>query len=472
MAAPKNVVSELQKVAPSQIIELYELKLKTSLHGSNDTYRFHAGVNAKPTAGGIVWNGNTYQAYPVEAEGFEYNGEGQLPRPKIRVSNQLGLITALLIQVNGSTPGNDLVGATITRIRCLAKHLDAVNFPNNTNPYGTPDPTAEFPREVFYIARKTQENRDVVEFELAAAFDLAGVRAPRRLCIANICNWVYRSAECGYTGTAYFDTNDDPVNNVNDDVCSKRLAGCEARFGAVSITGSVTAGSTTLSGLTSNQLARINVGDPVNGHGIASGTTVAGKGSSTVTLSQAATSSTSLTRTGTLSADGLSIVLSSAASLRPGMQVSGSNVPGNTTIASISGNTVTLSITYNSNVRGSLATKTVTVGKGTTYEYWTVSDTSGIQVNDYAGNNSGVTTDQPQGTNVYAGTTVSAIVGNNIWLSKFSRFLEGETLTAAFWRPKTFSSATYTFGGSPIYTIRANNLLPYGSFPGVGGFYA
>jgi lambda family phage minor tail protein L len=41
-----------------------------------------------------------------------------------------------------------------------------------------------------------------VEFELAASFDLAGIRAPRRLCIANLCNWVYRSAECGYIGDA------------------------------------------------------------------------------------------------------------------------------------------------------------------------------------------------------------------------------------------------------------------------------
>ena len=472
MATPKSIVSNLQSVAPSQIIELFELRLKTSLHGSNDVYRFHAGVNAKSTAGNIVWDGNTYQAYPVEAEGFEYNGEGQLPRPKLRVSNQLGLITAVLIQVNSATPGNDLVGATLTRIRCLAKHLDAVNFSNNTNPYGTPDPTAEFPREVYYIARKTQENRDVVEFELAAAFDLAGVRAPRRLCIANLCSWTYRSAECGYTGTAYFDTNDDPVGNVNNDVCSKRLAGCEARFGAVSVTASVTAGSTTLSGLTSGQLAKINVGDPVYGHGIASGTTVASKGSSSLALSQSATSTTSITRTGTLSADGLSIVVSSASNLRPGMVVSGSNVPGNTTVASISGNTVTLSIGYNSNVRGSLTIKTVTVGKGTTYEFWTVGDTSGIQANDYAGNNSGISNDTPHGTNVYAGTQVNGIVGNDIWLTRFSRFPEGETFTAAFWRPKTFSSATYTFSGDPTYVIRANNALPFGSFPGVGGFYA
>jgi len=477
MAAPKSVVSDLQKVAPTQIIELFELKLNATLHGSGTTYRFHAGVNAKPAATAIVWNSNAYQAYPVEAEGFEYNGEGQLPRPKLRVSNQLGLITTILIQVNSSTPGNDLVGATVTRIRCLAKHLDAANFTGGVNPYGTPDPTAEFPREVFYIARKTQENRDIVEFELAAAFDLAGIRAPRRLCIANLCNWVYRSAECGYTGAAYFDDNDSPVGSLALDVCSKRLAGCEARFGAVSVTGSVTNGSNTLSGLTTAQLARINVGNPIYGHGIQSGTTVASKGSTSLTLSQAANSSSVLTRTGTLSSDGLSITFTGAnnenspANLRPGMAVSGSGIPSGATIASISGNTVNLSLGYNLNVRGTSRTTGATVDK-TSPEAWVVVNPSGIQVNDYAGNESGVTSAQPHGANVPAGLRVASISGSRITLTGQSSFDDGDTFVAIFWRPGSFSAASYTFTGSSAYTIRADASLPFGSFPGVGSFYA
>jgi len=50
------------------------------------------------------------------------------------------------------------------------------------NPFGTPDPTAEFPQEIYKIDRKSAENREVVEFELAAVFDLAGIRAPKRQC--------------------------------------------------------------------------------------------------------------------------------------------------------------------------------------------------------------------------------------------------------------------------------------------------
>ena len=32
----------------------------------------------------------------------------------------------------------------------------------------TPDPTAEFPQEIYAIDRKSAENREIVEFELAA----------------------------------------------------------------------------------------------------------------------------------------------------------------------------------------------------------------------------------------------------------------------------------------------------------------
>ena len=39
------VFSDLQKVNPSAIIELFTLALDTNLHGVNTVYRFHAGSN-------------------------------------------------------------------------------------------------------------------------------------------------------------------------------------------------------------------------------------------------------------------------------------------------------------------------------------------------------------------------------------------------------------------------------------------
>ena len=174
------VFSEVQKINPSAIIELFVLQLDTALHGANTIYRFHAGSNLNAN-GEIVFAGNSYLRFPIEATGFAYQ-RGQLPRPKVTISNATGLISSILVSVNQVTAGNDLTGSTFTRIRTMARFLDAVNFPGNTNPLGTPDPTAEFKRQIFIVDRKSAENREVVEFELAASTDMAGVRAPKRQC--------------------------------------------------------------------------------------------------------------------------------------------------------------------------------------------------------------------------------------------------------------------------------------------------
>jgi lambda family phage minor tail protein L len=140
------IVSDLQKANPSAIIEMFTLTTDATLHGSATTYRFHNGTNALSNAD-IIWAGNTYTKMPITAEGFAYQ-RGQIPRPTLTVSNALGTITAILVVVNSVTTGNDLTGATVTRIRTLARFLDNANFTGNTNPYGTPDPTAEFPQEI------------------------------------------------------------------------------------------------------------------------------------------------------------------------------------------------------------------------------------------------------------------------------------------------------------------------------------
>ena len=311
------IITDLQKINPSAIIELFTLTTDATLHGSAQTYRFHNGTSLNAN-GDIIWAGNQYLKMPIEAEGFAFR-KGQLPRPTLTVSNALGTITAILLNVNQVTTGNDLTGATVTRNRTLARYLDAINFPVTTtsttttttivdptdvetvtytvtvanvggvniflingvnnpvitmkrgstyifnqsdnsnvghplriksdaggqqttinagtlgtdatvtyepaypsapnnlryyctvhgnamgntitmndpnttteetttttsqqiNPLGTPDPTAEFPQEIYKIDRKSAENRTVVQFELAAVFDLAGIRSPKRQC--------------------------------------------------------------------------------------------------------------------------------------------------------------------------------------------------------------------------------------------------------------------------------------------------
>ena len=320
MAVP---VSALQEINPGAVIELFTLQLDTTLHGSNTIYRFHNGANLNAN-GEVVWAGNTYLRFPIECTGFEFTGTGTLPRPTISVSNIFGTLTAIMQNVNQTTVGNDLNGAKLTRIRTLARFLDAVNFapttttttstqtvadpsdaetvtytvtvvqdsggnnvfaingvqkpvitmkrgstyifnqshssnvnhplriksdaggqqttvnagtlgtdatvtyspaypsaPNDlryyctshgnnmgntitmnnpntiqqttssssttqTNPFGTPDPTAEFPQEIYFLDRKISENRDVVQWEAISALDLVNVKLPKRIATRDI----------------------------------------------------------------------------------------------------------------------------------------------------------------------------------------------------------------------------------------------------------------------------------------------
>lgn len=222
-----SVYEELSVFNPSAIIELFELRLDTNLHGSNDVFRWHSGSNQQVT-GSIVWNGETYLSVPVKAEGFEYKNTGTLPRPTLTVSNAGSLITALLLLVNATTVGNDLAGAEVRRIRTLKKFLDAVNFSGGNS---NADPYAAFPEERWFIDRKAAENRNLVSFELASKFDVAGQKLPKRQCIANVCQWQYRSSECGYTGSNFFDVNDNPAASLAQDRCGKRISSCKKRFG-------------------------------------------------------------------------------------------------------------------------------------------------------------------------------------------------------------------------------------------------
>ena len=124
------IITDLQSINPSAVIELFELTTDATLHGSTQTYRFHAGSNLNLN-GKLVFGGNEYLRFPVTAEGFAYQ-RGQIPRPSLSVSNALGTITAILLNVNAVTTGNDLTGATVKRIRTSARYIDAVNFPVTT----------------------------------------------------------------------------------------------------------------------------------------------------------------------------------------------------------------------------------------------------------------------------------------------------------------------------------------------------
>lgn len=210
------LATEIQSLSPTALIELFVVDATVAGGG---LFYFHAGTNK--LGGSVVWQGNTYHPLPVEASGFDLSAKGVLPRPKLKAANENGAMSALMVEMD------DLVGCKVIRKRTFAKYLDAVNFPGSVNP--TADQNQHFTDDHYFIERKVSESRKMVEWELSSAFDLEGVKLPRRQIINDSCVWIYKSAECGYVGTNYFDANDDSCPQASD-MCGKRLNSCRLRF--------------------------------------------------------------------------------------------------------------------------------------------------------------------------------------------------------------------------------------------------
>lgn len=206
-----NLPETLQQLDAGAIIELF--RISTIPIGGTDIISFHAGTNAVQAS--IWWQGVEYQPFPVEADGFDKSTRGTLPRPRLRIANVTGILSAVVIEFD------DLVGARVTRHRTFAQYLD-----------GQPgaDPLQALPNDVYYVEKKISENKVMVEFELASAMDLMGQQLPARDIVAQMCSSFYRGPECGYTAAVYFNVRNESVGTLAEDVCSKTVAGCKCRF--------------------------------------------------------------------------------------------------------------------------------------------------------------------------------------------------------------------------------------------------
>lgn len=173
----------------------------------------------------IVWKGQQYQSYPIKADGFELSGQGASNRPKLTVSNVMGLVTGL------AEKHNQLVGAVVTRRQTYAQFLDAVNF-NAGN--SKADKTQEIVSK-YLIERLSSLNAEMAVFELSAPSEADGAVIPARVMLANVCVWQYRGAECGYTGKPVADRFGMPTSDPAQDACGGRLLDCQARFGKTAV---------------------------------------------------------------------------------------------------------------------------------------------------------------------------------------------------------------------------------------------
>jgi lambda family phage minor tail protein L len=204
-----------------EVVDLFTLDITILLPpGSTDQaiYRF---CNWTQVGGAdVIYQGDTYTALPLQASGFELNTSGQLERPSLTFAN-VGLgITAL------TNTYEDLVGASVSRIRTLTTYLD-----------GQPaaDPDAFWGPDSWVVEQKSSETKLAVTFQLAVPFDLEGRSLPGRRLLREQCQWIYSSEiGCHYSGSNYWDASDNVVATLAQDVCGKRLSSCQLRFGATS----------------------------------------------------------------------------------------------------------------------------------------------------------------------------------------------------------------------------------------------
>ena len=190
-----TLINDVQKNWHDGIVELIDLDLSTITADPADLFYFTNQI--KPDSTKIQWKGNIYEPLPLLTAGYEKTTAGQIPQPSLTVANVLGTFTEVINSLD------DLVGGKVTRRRTLGKYLD-----------GEPgaDSTQEFPIDIFFIERKTEETALSISWQLASVLDLEGVQLPRRVITQNFCQWRYRGSECGYTGAPVFNSRDQTIS--------------------------------------------------------------------------------------------------------------------------------------------------------------------------------------------------------------------------------------------------------------------
>lgn len=244
----KALQAESSSLTPSTLISLYEIDLTNSVEakglttlpfatdrsyprglsvsntaGQEAIFRFHNNVKLLDTTiyfdvdkeAGNPPNGGQLKEFipaPIEVNGLEITAKGTQPTPTLGLSVSDEGIGALAVLKDIIRAVGDLSGSKFTRIRTYLKYLPPQNFTNNINE--NYDPYVELPRDIYYIDRKSNENKNSIEFELATLLDLEGIELPLRTAIGNRCMWLYRGEGCEFTGKPIADTKDEYLTSI------------------------------------------------------------------------------------------------------------------------------------------------------------------------------------------------------------------------------------------------------------------
>ena len=147
----------------------------------------------------IVWNSQTWTAFPFEFDPPKQTSAGELPNFQLRVSNITRTVEGYLEQAGGG------VGATVRVMVVLSSNL--------TNP--NPELDEEF------SVQSTSYDTQWVTFTLSGAVDLFR-RVPLRRFLKNFCPYKYKGPECKAQSN---------YQSCDKSLGACRLRGNEVRFG-------------------------------------------------------------------------------------------------------------------------------------------------------------------------------------------------------------------------------------------------
>ena len=221
----KKLNAEIMSLNPGAIITFFVIDVSsiaedmgvTDLDLDPPVFRFHNSISLFSSS--LQWKNEVYVAAPIKAEGFDLNAKGTSATPtlSLSVSDQGVPLLAQLKQTLRKL--GDLVGAKVTRKRTLVKYLDEANF--YLEPVGRAeidygfavsegqDWSAQFPDDIYYIQRKSNENKYTIEYELGSVLEIDGIQLPVRLVSCQRCMWQYRGAGCLYEYKGNYANNPD-----------------------------------------------------------------------------------------------------------------------------------------------------------------------------------------------------------------------------------------------------------------------
>lgn len=188
----------------------------------------------EPDGSYVRFGGLEYPPMMFKVEGFEWNGNGDLPRPQISTMTEDGseLGQSFMNLAIGYKGGQS---ATLYRIRTLARYLDGHEDEGRTLS------EVSYVQDIYLVDRLISLSKTGATWELITPMDHPYAKLPSRQALRDACTWVYRKwngssfeydatdMACPYAGTACFDKNGNSTDPAHDE-CGHMWADCLRRF--------------------------------------------------------------------------------------------------------------------------------------------------------------------------------------------------------------------------------------------------